>query len=146
MVLVVASLGGFLVTFMASSINIALPLMGADFHVSAVTLSWISLSFMLVSTVCLLPAGRLADLHGRMRFFILSMVIFAVMALASAFAPSVGALLVMRALHGVGLAIGAVTSTALIVLAFPAEVRGEPWAPASPASTWESLSARCSVA
>ncbi len=124
MVLVVASLGGFVVTFMASSINIALPLMGADFHVSAVTLSWISLSFMLVSTVCLLPAGRLADLHGRMRFFILSMVIFAVMGFASAFAPSVGALLVMRALHGVGLAIGAVTSTALIVLAFPAEVRG----------------------
>ena len=35
MVLVVSALGGFLVTFMASSINIALPLIGVDFHVSA---------------------------------------------------------------------------------------------------------------
>ena len=124
MVLVVSALGGFLVTFMASSINIALPLIGVDFHVSAVTLSWISLSYMLVSAVCLLPAGRIADLYGRMRLFIVGMVIFTVMAFASAFAPSAPVLLAMRALHGVGLAIGSVTSTALIILAFPAQMRG----------------------
>lgn len=124
MILVVSSLGGFLVTFMASSINIALPLIGKDFNVSAVTLSWISLAYMLMATVLLLPVGRLADIYGRMRLFNVSMIVFVVMAFASGFAPSAATLIVMRALHGIGLAIGAVTSTALIVLAYPPERRG----------------------
>ena len=124
MVLAVSALGGFLVTFMSSSVNIALPLIEADFHVSAVTLSWISLSYMLTSAVCLLPVGRLADIHGRVRVFTLGMLVFSVLSLASAFAPSAGVLLALRAVHGVGLACGAVTSTALVTLAYPVERRG----------------------
>lgn len=124
MVLVVASLGGFLVTFMASAINIALPLIQAEFQASAVTLSWISLSYILVAGATLLPAGRIADLYGRVRLFIWSMIIFTVISFACAFAPSTGVLLALRAVQGLGLAFGAATSTALVVLAYPAETRG----------------------
>ena len=124
LVLVVASLGGFLVTFMMSAVNIALPLIEAEFNVSAVTLSWISLSYILVAGATLLPAGRIADLYGRMRLFIWGMIVFTVISFASAFAPSVGVLLALRAVHGLGLAMGAATTTALVILAYPPESRG----------------------
>ncbi len=124
MVLVVATLGGFLVTFMSSAINIALPMIEAEFNMSAVALSWISLAYILVAGATLLPAGRLADLYGRVRLFIWGMIIFTVVSFASAFAPSAGILLVLRAVHGLGLAIGAVTATALVILAYPVESRG----------------------
>jgi len=121
---VVATLGGFLVTFMASSVNIALPLIGAEFHASAVMLSWISMSMILVSGALLLPIGRLADTYGRVRFFVFSMVLLTVALFASGFAPSAWVLLGMRALTGVCLAIGSVTSTTLVILAYPVESRG----------------------
>jgi EmrB/QacA subfamily drug resistance transporter len=125
MVLIVATLGGFLVTFMSSAINIALPMIEAEFGMSAVTLSWISLAYILVAGATLLPAGRLADMYGRVRLFIWGMIIFTVFAFASAFAPSAGILLALRAVHGLGLAIGAVTATALVILAYPVESRGK---------------------
>ncbi|MFH1833474.1 MAG: MFS transporter [bacterium] len=124
MVLVVASLGGFLVTFMMSAVNIALPLIEEEFHVSAVTLSWMSLSYILVAGATLLPAGRIADLYGRVRLFILGMIVFTVISFASAFASSAGILLALRSVHGLGLAISAAASTALVILAFPPETRG----------------------
>ena len=124
MVLVVATLGGFLVTFMSSAINIALPLIEAEFHVSAVTLSWISLSYILMAGATLMPAGRIADLYGLVRVLIWGMIVFTVISFASAFAPSAEILLVLRAIHGLGLALAITTSTALVILAYPTESRG----------------------
>ncbi len=123
-VFIVATLGGFLVTFMSSAINVALPLIGEEFQVSAVLLSWISLSTVLVAGAIMLPVGRLADLHGRVRFFVWGMVIFTVASFASAFAPSAEILLVLRALNGISLAIGSATAVALVILAYPVETRG----------------------
>ncbi len=125
MVLAVTTLGGFLVTFMTSAINIALPVIGADFHISAVTLSWVSLSYILVAGATLLPAGRLSDLCGRMRFFTLGMVIFTVLSFASVFAPSAGVLIALRAVHGLSLALGMVNATSLVILCYPPESRGK---------------------
>ena len=124
LVLFTASFGGFLVTFLSSGINVALPLIGDEFHVSAVTLSWMSASYILVAASLLLPMGRVADMFGRKRMFIWGMVIFVAFSLGSAFAPSAPVLLALRALHGIGLAVGSVTSVALVSLAYPAEVRG----------------------
>ncbi|MCL5735953.1 MAG: MFS transporter [Actinobacteria bacterium] len=124
LILAVASFGGFLVTFMTSSINIALPLIDEEFHISAVTLSWIPLAFILVAGATLLPLGRLSDLYGRMRSFILGMIIFMLFAFASAFAPSAGILIALRAIHGLSLAVGMVTATALVISAYPPDSRG----------------------
>jgi len=123
-VLFISALGGFLVTFMTSAVNLALPRIGEEFHTSAVTLSWVSLVYMLVSGACLLPMGRLGDLYGRVRVFNYGMVGFCLFAVASALAPSIEVLLVFRALHGVGLAVGSAISMALVVSAYPPESRG----------------------
>ncbi len=124
LILFIASLGGFLVTFMSSSVNVALPLIESEFHVSAVLLSWLSLSYVLVSAACLLPLGRLADMHGRMRVYVFSQALFVVFSIASGFAPSALVLLVLRALNGIALASGSVTATSLVILAYPPEARG----------------------
>ncbi len=124
MILFASSFGGFVITFMSSGINVGLTTINQDFHVSAVYLTWISLSMVLVSAAMLLPFGRLADAYGRMRFFIGSMVLFSVVSFASALAPSAAVLLALRMLIGISLAIGSVTAPALVILAFPIEVRG----------------------
>jgi MFS family permease len=124
MILFASSFGGFVITFMSSGINVGLTTINEDFHVSAVYLTWISISMVLVSAATLLPFGRLADAYGRMRFFIGSMVLFSVVSLASALAPSAAVLLALRMLIGVSLAIGSVTAPALVILAFPIQVRG----------------------
>ncbi|HLA83118.1 MAG TPA: MFS transporter, partial [Thermoleophilia bacterium] len=125
MVLAMASFGGFLVTFMTSSVNVALPLIEEDFHMSAVTLSWVSLSYILVGGATLLPLGRISDLYGRMRFFIYGVIIFTIFSFASAVAPSAAVLIGFRAIQGLSLAIGMVTSTPLVILAYPPESRGK---------------------
>lgn len=124
LILFVATMGGFLVTFMTSSVNIALPLIGDQFRASTVMLGWISLSYVLVAAAFLLPVGRMGDLYGHLRVFTIGMVIFTVFSFASGFAPNTAWLLALRSIHGVSLAIGAATATALVVLAFPAETRG----------------------
>lgn len=124
LVLAISTFGGFLVTFMASAVNIALPLIEEEFHVSAVTLSWISLAYTLMAGATLLPAGRAADMIGRIRFYAFGMTLFTVISFASAFAPSAGVLLVLRGIHGVALAITWSTAAALVVEAYPAESRG----------------------
>ena len=56
--------------------------------------------------------------------FVWGVVVSSVFSLGSAFAPSAPVLLALRALHGIGLALGSATSVALVSLAYPAEVRG----------------------
>jgi EmrB/QacA subfamily drug resistance transporter len=123
-VLLVATFNGFLVTFMSSAVNIALPLIQKDFAISAVKLSWISLAYSLVAGAVLLPVGRASDLLGRVRLFTWGLVLFSLFSLASAFAPSANILLALRALHGTALGIGWATSAALVTLAYPVETRG----------------------
>ncbi len=123
-VLMVATLGGFLLNFTASAVNVALPLIEAEFHISAVKLSWISLSYGLAAAIVLMPVGWLADRYGRVKVFMLGMAVFALMSLASALAPSADSLLLLRALNGLGRAPVAVTAVALVVLAYPPESRG----------------------
>jgi len=124
MVLVVTTLAGFLATFMGSSINIALPLIESEFRVSAVTLSWIPLSYILAAGAVLMPVGRISDLYGRMKIFVWGLAVFAVVALASAFSPSVAVLIVLRVIQGLGAALVFASFTALIILAYPPETRG----------------------
>jgi len=67
--LLIAVLAAFLTPFMVSSINIALPAIGREFHMSAVALSWIPTAYLLAAAVFLVPFGRIADIYGRKKIF-----------------------------------------------------------------------------
>lgn len=123
-ILLVVATAEFLTTFMVSAVNIALPAIDREWGVSAVTLSWISLAYILVIAALLMPSGKLADLTGRKRFFLAGMVAFTALTFTSAFASSASALIALRLLGGVGTAMLYACTTAIITLAFPAGVRG----------------------
>ena len=124
MVLAVIATAEFLTTFMASSIFVASRALVDEWQVSTVMLSWISLAYILAVAALLLPAGKVADLIGRKRLFLLGMVVFTVFASASAFATSSLMLVVLRLLSGVGTAMLYACTTALVALSYPLEARG----------------------
>ena len=74
-VLVIASLTSFLIPFIGSSINIALPVISKEFQMDAVLLSWVPTSYLLAGAMFLVPFGKLADIHGRKKIFIYGMII-----------------------------------------------------------------------
>ncbi|HLA80191.1 MAG TPA: MFS transporter [Thermoleophilia bacterium] len=123
-VLVVTTVTGFLATFIASSVNIALPLIQSEFHVSAPTLGWVSLSYVLAMGALLMPMGRVADIRGRKAIYLVGSAGFALFTLACAVSPSVEILLVLRLIQGAAGGMLFSTFTVLVILAFPPETRG----------------------
>ena len=123
--LLVATLGSFLVPFMASSINIALPSIGREFASDAVTLSWIASSYLLAAAVFLVPFGRIADIYGRKKVFIYGVFTYLTSAVLAAVAPSDLLLVAFRGLEGIGAAMIFGTGVAILTSVFPAEERGK---------------------
>jgi EmrB/QacA subfamily drug resistance transporter len=122
--LVVASAGAFLVPFMGSSVNVALPFIGADFGASAVLLGWVTTSFLLASATLLLPVGRLSDLLGRRRIFLWGVMVYGLASLGAGLAPSALFLVVARMAQGMGGAMMFGTNAAILVSVFPPQERG----------------------
>lgn len=124
-VLVIATFTSFLPPFMASSINIALPAIGAEFSMDAVLLGWIATSYLLSAAVFMVPFGKLADIYGLKKIFILGLAIFTVSSLLSIFAPFSSILIASRVLQGIGSAMIFGTGTAILVHVFPLKERGK---------------------
>jgi EmrB/QacA subfamily drug resistance transporter len=114
----------FVTTFAMSSLNIAIPVIGREFHSTAAHLSWIVTSYLLLSVALSVPFGRLADITGKRRLFILGILIFGVMSGVSVLSVSTETVILFRALQGVGAAMIFATSTAIIAVVFPPEMRG----------------------
>jgi MFS family permease len=124
-ILALMTMAGFVATFMGSSINIALKSIEEQFHVSAVTLGWIPLFYALAAGAVLMPVGRIADLFGRNRVYLIGLVGFTVASFASAAAPSATVLLIFRVLHGLFASLLFATNFAIVTLAIPPESRGK---------------------
>lgn len=123
-VLLMATVSSFLLPFMASAVNVALPSIGADFAMNAVALSWVATAYLLGAAMFLVPLGRVADIVGRKRIFILGVSLFALISLALALSPSGGLLIGLRVLQGVGGTMTFATSMAILMSVFPASERG----------------------
>jgi MFS family permease len=126
-ILLVASLASFLVPYTGSSITVALPAMAAQFHADAVTLGWITSAYIISAALFIVPFGRLADIHGRKKIFILGVAIFTVASLACAFAPTENLLIAGRFIQGIGGAMLFATSVAIVTQVYGPGKRG--WAP-----------------
>lgn len=122
--LVIATLTSFLPPFMASSINIALPAIGAEFSMDAILLGWIATSYLLSAAVFMVPFGKIADIYGMKKVFLTGLFIFTASSLVAFFAPSSTILIGSRVLQGFGSAMIFGTGTAILVNVFPMQERG----------------------
>jgi EmrB/QacA subfamily drug resistance transporter len=123
-VLTVAAMASFLTPFMATSVNIALPSIGAEFSVDAVTLSWVTTVYLLAAAMLLVPMGRLADIRGRKKVFLAGMVGYTLVSALCTLSVSARMLIALRALQGLSDAMMFGTSTAIVTSVYPREQRG----------------------
>ncbi len=103
-------------------VNIAFPDIQRDFHGAGLAeLSWILNGYAIVLAALLIPAGRLADLFGRKRAFILGLSLFTLASAACALAPDAGWLIAARLIPGIGAALLTPSSLGLVLPAFRPE-------------------------
>ncbi|KAB5592523.1 MFS-type transporter [Ceratobasidium theobromae] len=102
-----------------ASLSIALPDIGANLGISQAELQWLVSSYALTSGCFLLLFGRLADLFGRKKVFLIGSFWFMVWSIGCGFAPSSIALNVMRALQGMGSAATVPSAIGILAHEFP---------------------------
>lgn len=123
--LVAVTIISFATPFMISGVNVALPMISAEFGASAILLTWLSTSYTLASAVFLLPFGKLADIQGRKRVFLVGTGLYTVASFLCALVNSTGMLLTTRVIQGVGAAMVFATSAAILTSIYPPNERGK---------------------
>ncbi len=108
----------FVVVLDASITNVALPTIGESLGISQDNLSWVVNAYVLTFGGFLLLGGRLADLLGRRRVFIAGLILFALASLAGGFAESETALIIARAVQGLGAAILSPAALSIVTTTF----------------------------
>lgn len=110
---------------MGSAVNIALPKISSELSLDAVSMSWVTMSYLLASAVFLVPFGKAADMLGRKKMFLYGNVFFMLATLLCAVSSSGSFLIISRFLQGVGSAMMFSTSMAIVISAFPPNERGK---------------------
>ncbi len=123
--LIAATLAAFIVPFMGSSINIALPTIGNEFLINTILLSWIPTAFLLTSAMFTLPFGRIADIYGLKKVFTCGIIVYTIFSFLSGIATSADSLIMFRALQGLGSAMIFGTGVAILTSVFPFTERGK---------------------
>jgi EmrB/QacA subfamily drug resistance transporter len=118
LVLAVTVAAQFMVILDVSVVNVALPSIKEDLHFSQEGLQWVITAYSILFGGMLLLGGRLADLLGRRRLFIAGVAVFALGSLLSGLAWSEGALILSRALQGLGGALLAPAALSIVVTTF----------------------------
>jgi EmrB/QacA subfamily drug resistance transporter len=123
--LFIVTMAAFLTPFDVSSVNIALPSIGKEFAMDAVTLGWVATAYLLASAVFLVPFGRFADINGRKKILTTGILIFTLASLAMTFCTSSIMLISFRVVQGIGAAMIFGTGIALLTSVYPVQERGK---------------------
>jgi EmrB/QacA subfamily drug resistance transporter len=124
-VLLIAILAGFITPFDGSAVNIALPVLGAEFHMDAIALSWVATAYLLSSALFLVPLGKIADIYGRKKIFLYGIAVFSLSSLIMTMVSSTEMLIGVRVFQGIGSAMIFGTGVAIVTSVFPPGERGK---------------------
>jgi EmrB/QacA subfamily drug resistance transporter len=123
--LAAVAFGLFMIMLDNTVVNVALPSIERDLHISISELEWIVTAYALVFAALLITGGKLADLYGRRRIFVIGLVIFTASSLACGLASNAGLLIGARAVQGVGAAFMNPATLSIITATFPPKQRGQ---------------------
>jgi EmrB/QacA subfamily drug resistance transporter len=117
--LVILCLGMLMIILDSTIVNVALPSIQSDLGFSQASLTWVVNAYLIAFGGLLLLAGRLGDLVGRKRIFLLGLVVFTVASLACGMAQSQEMLIAARFIQGVGGAMTSAVVLGMLVTMFP---------------------------
>ena len=116
--LVAVGLATFMTYLDNNVTNVAIPTIQRDLHLSIAGLEWVVSSYILVFAGLLLVGGRLADVYGRRRLFVIGLSVFTLASLGAGLAGSGSVLIGARLAQGLGAALMVPTTLAIIVATF----------------------------
>ncbi len=123
--LIVTTLGAFIIPFMGSSINIALPSIGREFDMDALMLSWVTTSYLLTAAMFLVPFGRISDLYGRKRIFLYGVLVYTLASFLAVLSTSPLLLIASRLFQGIGASMTFSTGMAILTSVYPIGEKGK---------------------
>ena len=123
--LMAVAFGLFMIMLDNTVVNVALPSIARDLKIGISELEWIVTGYALVFAALLITGGKLADMFGRRKIFVIGLAIFSASSLACGLAPNAGFLIGARAAQGVGAALMSPATLSIITATFPPKQRGQ---------------------
>ena len=117
-VLAVIVAAQFMVVLDVAIVNVALPTIKTDLHFSQESLQWVVTAYSILFGGVLLLGGRMADLLGRRRLFMVGLAVFTVSSLLDGLAWSEGSLIAFRSLQGLGAALLSPAALSILTTTF----------------------------
>src|SRR4026209_2511138 len=105
LVLAVVGAAFFMTILDVAIVNVAVPSIQTDLHIQEQTVQWVITAYAITFGGFLLLGGRMADLLGRRRIFVVGLILFTIASLVCGLANSAGVLITFRAVQGTGAAI-----------------------------------------
>jgi EmrB/QacA subfamily drug resistance transporter len=122
--LVAVAFGLFMIMLDNTIVNVALPTMQRSLGLKVSELEWIVTGYALTFGAFMLTGGKLADLFGRRRIFVVGLAIFTAASLACGLAGSASPLIAARVVQGLGAALMNPATLSIITVTFPPRQRG----------------------
>ncbi|WTK81429.1 MFS transporter [Streptomyces sp. NBC_01511] len=126
--LIAVSLGVALIVVDLTIVNVIVAPIIDDLSIGSGEAQWVQESYAIVFAALLLLTGRLSDLHGARKIFLIGLAVFGATSLLAALAPNGGLLILARFLQGIGGAMILPTSLALLNATFTGKARGQAFA------------------
>jgi EmrB/QacA subfamily drug resistance transporter len=125
MVLFIIVLGTLMGAVDSTIVLLAFPVISESLHSDIITTLWIILAYLLIIAVTTIQVGRIGDIYGRSKMFMLGFTIFTVTSALCGLSPTILILIVSRAVQAVGAALMQSNSGAIVADTFPRNVQGK---------------------
>jgi len=119
------SIGVYMSTLDASIVNISLPTIIQSLNTHLTAVAWVVMGYLIIITGCLLLMGRLADLFGQRKIYLLGFLTFTVGSALCGFSPTIYFLIGSRMLQGLGASALMAIGPGILTSAFPEKERGK---------------------
>src|SRR5207237_1067914 len=123
-ILLVLCLGFFMILLDLTIVNVAIPSIIDGLHAGLDEILWVLNAYILVYAVLLITAGRLGDMFGAKRLFLIGLAVFTLASIGCSLAQSPGQLIFARVIQGVGGAILTPQTLSILTNIFPPDRRG----------------------
>ncbi len=123
-ILLTIFISSFMTAFSIYTTVISATKIGLDLNMNVVTIGWVSTVFLLAAAMFQIPFGKISDLYGRKRVFLIGVAIFTIFSALLAFASTSIMFIVFRFVQGLGAALIYATGNAILTASFPPSQRG----------------------